>query len=215
MRFAPLLLLLITRLAHATPFGDPAALAGYSRLWPATLDAHMLVGVEPHGVRGAPVAFGVGVEALWRGRVGGYAALLSSEGTPIAAVEVNGVTKASLADRVSVPIALAWRPFQMLTPLVQQRSAFGRRLLEGIGVQVGISVEHLRTSDDSATTAGLHLGLGVELPLFGGPVEGGLSLRLYGRLLVTKDVRLDTTQTQIVFEPGFSGQIFGGLAYYP
>ena len=121
-------------------------------------------------------------------------------------------SKASLADRVSVPVALAWRPF---TPLARQASPFVRRLLAGIGVQIGLSIEHLRTSDDNATTAGLHLGAGIELPLYGGPVEGGLCLRLYGRLLVTKDVRLDTEQTQIVFEPGFSGQIFGGLAYYP
>ena len=118
----------------------------------------------------------------------------------------------SLSDRISVPIAFEWRPFTTLAPRAHW---WARQLLAGIQAQVGLSVEHLRTSDDSQTTAGLHLAAGIELPVFGGPTDGGLTVKLWARLLVTRDVALDVTQTQTVFEPGVSGQIFGGICYYP
>lgn len=184
----------------------------YSRIWPLTLDAHLLIGGEFHGPRGIPIAFGVGGELMWRARIGAFAALLSSEGSPILPQSAgNGKTLASLADRISVPIALAWRPF---TPLAEKHVTWPWRLLAGIGVQAGVSIENLRTSDDDATTAGLHLGLSIDVPVFGGPIEGGLALRLYGRMVVAPDVTLDVNQPQRVHEPIFTGQIFGGLTYY-
>src|SRR5262245_11869095 len=61
-----------------------------SATWPLMLDVHALIGVEPHD-RGSPLAFGTGAELLWRARIGGFAELLASEGTPIIAPTVNGV----------------------------------------------------------------------------------------------------------------------------
>lgn len=186
----------------------PALVEAHSATWPLMLDVHALIGGEPHD-RGTPVAFGAGLELLWKARVGGFAELLASEGTPIIAPTVNGVQQASFGDRISVPFGLAARP---LAPLVIDSRSWWSRLAAGIGLQVGATVEHVRTSDDSQTTAGLHLALGVDVPIWGGPKEGGVALRLYGRLLVTPEISLDQKK---VFEPLASGQIYGGLAYYP
>src|SRR6476620_2183608 len=74
----------LPRLPYAPSNGPPAAVERtHGRLWPATLDVHAMIGVEPQGSRGNPIAFGVGAELLWKGIVGGFACLLSSEGTPI------------------------------------------------------------------------------------------------------------------------------------
>jgi len=183
-----------------------------SRLWPVTFDAHVLIGVEPQGSRGNPIAFGVGAEVLWRARIGGFAALLSSAGTPLHPNVIGTTTEPSLADRISVPLALAWRPF---TPIAEHGNGFFHRLLAGIGLQAGLTIEHVRTSDDSDTTAGLHLGASVDVPLFGSALQGGLSLRLYGRVMVTGSSSLDVKLTQPVYEKGVNGQFFGGLCYYP
>jgi len=196
----------------------PAATAEVTRLWPATLGVHALIGVEPHGDRGTPAAFGVGAEAMWRGRVGGFAEVLSSEGTPILAHTtgqiVNGQpqTLPSLGDRVSVPFGVVWRPFTTLAP---SSGRWVRQFLAGMGVQAGITVEHVRTSDDSATVAGFHAAAAVEVPLFGGPTAGGVTFRINGRLLATPEIRLDTKITQSVFEGSVNGQLFFGLCYYP
>jgi hypothetical protein len=179
-----------------------------SATWPLMLDVHALLGVEPHD-RGSPVAFGAGVELLWRARVGGFAELLSSEGSPIIAPSANGVQQPGFADRISIPFGLATRP---LAPFTVEKSAWWARLVSGIGVQVGVSIEHLRTSDDNATTAGLHAALGIDVPLYGGPKQGGVALRLYARALFTPSVSLDKNT---VFEPSASGQLYAGLSYYP
>ena len=70
------------------------------------------------------------------------------------------------ADRVSIPFGLAARP---LAWQLIGRQGWWARLLAGIGVQIGLTVEHLRTSDDNATTAGLHAAFGIDVPLYGGP----------------------------------------------
>jgi hypothetical protein len=184
----------------------------HTRLWPATVEASVLIGGEPHGARGVPISFGIAGDLLWKGRLGGFAAVLASEGTPIQPVERNGVKLRSLSDRISVPIAFEWRPF---TTLGRNAHPWVRQLLAGIQAQVGLSVEHLRTNDDSQTTAGLHLAAGFELPIWGGPTAGGLTVRFWARLSVTNDVALDTSNAQTVFEPGTSGQIYGGICYYP
>lgn len=177
--------------------------------WPLMLDMHALIGIEPQGIRGTPLAFGAGAELLWRARVGGFAELLSSEGTALIAPTVNGVMEPGFADRISIPFGVSARPFVWW---LVERTAWWGRLLSGVGVQVGLTVEHLRTSDDNATTAGLHAALSVDVPIYGGPKQGGVALRLYGRLMLTPSVNLDKSA---VFEPLTSGQLFVGLAYYP
>jgi hypothetical protein len=185
-----------------------------SATWPVALGMHALIGVEPHD-RGNPVAFGAGAELLWRGRLGGFAMLLASSGTAVIPPTVNNKMLQSFADRISVPFGFAIRP---LATIGMRRHDYWGRLLTGIGAQVGLTVEHLRTSDDSDTTAGLHLGLGVDVPLWGGTREGGVALRVYGRLMVTPSVTLDydpPSGTFLVYEPPVSGQFFAGVTYYP
>lgn len=198
-------------LACAGARADEVLTRPYSRLWPITLDAHLLVGGEPHGPRGTPIAFGVGAELMWRARVGAFAALLSSEGSPILPQAQNGKVLNSLGDRISVPFGLAARPFE---PLAESHEGWAFRLLAGIGLQAGLTIENVRSSDDDATTAGLHLAASLDVPIFGGPIAGGLALRLYGRMMVTPELTLDASAPQRIHEPIFSGQIYGGLAYY-
>lgn len=180
----------------------------HSATWPLALDIHALLGVEPHD-RGNPIAFGAGAELLWRGRIGGFAELISSEGTALIAPTFNGVMQPGFADRVSIPFGLAARP---LARWFVDRRDWGARLASGIGIQIGATVEHLRTSDDSVTTAGLHAALAIDVPIWGGTKQGGVALRLYARALFTPTVNLDN---RAVFEPSASGQLFAGLAYYP
>ena len=217
-RFAPLLLLgILCGRAAAQPgpvepsLSPPTDAVAETRAvtWPLMLDIHALLGIEPHSTRGTPIAFGAGAELLWRARIGGFAELLSSEGTALIAPTVNGVMQPGFADRVSIPFGLSARP---LAPWTINRSGWWARLGSGVGVQLGLTVEHVRTSDDAATTAGLHAALAVDVPLYGGPKQGGIALRLYARLLVTPAVNLDKST---VFEPSTSGQLFCGLAYYP
>lgn len=177
--------------------------------WPLMLDVHALIGIEPHGNRGTPIAFGAGAELLWRARIGGFASLLSSEGTALIAPTINGAMAPGFADRISIPFGVAARP---LGRWFADRHEWWARLVTGIGVQLGIAVEHLRTSDDSTTTAGLHAALSVDVPLYGGPKQSGVMLRLAARLMVTPTVQLDN---RAVFEPATNGQLFAGLAYYP
>jgi hypothetical protein len=179
-----------------------------SRTWPYQLDLSVVVGGEPHD-RGTPIAFGVGAEVIFKLRAGVFAALLSSEGTPILPVQQDGKTQPSLADRISVPFGIAARPLSGLGA----RDSYWHRLLAGVGVQVGATVEHLRTSDDNRTVGGLHLAANLDIPVWGGPAEGGVALRLYGRLLIAPEIQLETNNA--VFEPITSGQIYGGLVYYP
>jgi hypothetical protein len=178
---------------------------GRTATWPFTLDVHVLVGVEPHD-RGAPVAFGIGAEALYHGWVGPFASLLSSEGSPI----TPPAGKASLADRISVPLGLALRPAGRAAA---RHDGWGWRLLGGLGFQVGLTVEHLRSNDTDKTTAGLHLGAELDVPLWGGPLSGGIALRLAGRLMVTPAISLEANQA--IREPITSGQLFAGLCYTP
>jgi hypothetical protein len=179
-----------------------------SATWPLMLQLHALIGVEPHD-RGTPVAFGAGAELMWHATVGGFAALLASEGAPIVPPTTNGVQQPAFADRISVPFGLATRPFGAFG--VARESWFGR-LLAGFDVQLGITVEYLRTSDDSATTAGLHAALALDVPVWGGPKQGGVAIRLAARFLFTPEIYLDNRS---VFAPIASAQVFGGLAYYP
>jgi hypothetical protein len=213
-----LFLLLISSVAFAQPGPvEPTGVAPpldevvetRSATWPLMLDIHALLGVEPHGDRGTPIAFGAGAELLWRARVGGFAELIASEGTALIASTINGVMQPGFADRISIPFGLAARP---LARWFVDRKDWAARLAAGVGVQFGVTVEHLRTSDDTVTTAGLHAAVAVDVPIYGSPKRGGIALRLYGRLLITPSTNLDANT---VFEPAVSGQLFAGLAYYP
>jgi hypothetical protein len=177
--------------------------------WPLMLDIHALLGIEPHGDRGTPIAFGAGAELLWRAKIGGFAELLSSEGTALITPTIKGVMSPGFGDRVSIPFGVAARP---LAWSLINRTAWWARLLCGVGVQLGLTVEHVRTSDDAATTAGMHAALGVDVPLYGGPKQGGIALRLYARVMITPAITLDN---RTVFEPTTSSQLFAGLSYYP
>jgi hypothetical protein len=181
-----------------------------SRLGAWQLHLHVLVGVEP--VEGSnAVAFGASGELLWRCRVGLFAGLLSSKGNAIIAQVENGTVLPAPADRISVPIGVAFRPFGHLA-LRPGDGALGwaHRLAAGIGLELGVSFEHLRTSGDSANNAGLHIGIGLDVPLWGGPVEGGVALRLFGRMMAAPAVSLESGQAQM---PAFGGQFYGGVAW--
>jgi hypothetical protein len=185
-----------------------------SATWPLAVGVHALIGVEPHD-RGNPVAFGVGAELLWRARFGGFAMLLSSEGTPV----IIALPQLSLGDRISVPFGFAMRP---LATIGLRRRDYWGRLLTAIGLQAGLTVEHVRLSTSDATTAGLHVGVGIDVPLWGGTREGGVALRVYGRMMVTPSLSLAGAPSPggsggsiAVYEPPVSGQFFAGVTYYP
>ena len=187
---------------------EPGIVEARSVTWPLTIDMHALIGFEPHD-RGTPVAFGAGLELLHRARIGGFISLLASEGAPIITPTVNGVQQPSFADRISIPFGFAARPLMLLGV---DRDSWTGRLLSGIDLQLGITIEHLRTSDDSVTTAGLHAAVAVEVPIWGGPKQGGVALRLAARFIVTPSATLDAGT---VFEPIGSTQLFAGLSYFP
>ncbi len=216
----PLLLigsaLLLGGVARAQPEQSPELAAPLPEVvesrtvgWPLMLDMHALIGVEPQGTRGSPTAFGAGAELLWRARIGGFAELLSSEGTALIAPTVNGKMQPGFADRISIPFGLAARP---LARWYVDRKDWLSRLATGFGVQAGLTVEYLRTSDDDKTTAGLHAAVSLDVPIYGGPKQSGVALRLYARLVVTPEVHLDSNT---VFEPNAVGQFFVGLVYVP
>jgi hypothetical protein len=175
----------------------------HTTTWPYTLHLNVVIGAELHG-HGQPVAFGMGGEGLWRGWVGVFASLLASSGGRV----VVAMGDPPLGDRVSVPFGLAIRPFGAMA---QKRDGWGWKLLGGVGAQLGATVEHIRTSADSSTTGGMHLALAVDVPVYGGPIEGGVALRAMGRVMVTPEVTLPSG----VHTPIASGQIFVGVVYTP
>jgi hypothetical protein len=209
------LVLLFLAAAGSVARGDGSQLiveTPKSRTWPASVVLSALVGTEPHGDSGSPVAFGVAGAILWKASVGGFAALLSSSGTPILPEPVNNMAPPSLADRISVPFGLAGRPLAWIGLL---RDDWWGALAQGIGLEVGLSVEHLRVSDEDRTFAAFHLGGTVDVPLYGGPRAGGLALRFQWRLIAGPEQRLAEDETRTIYEPTASGQVFGGIAYYP
>jgi hypothetical protein len=206
--------LLVARAAFAeAPVGD-LQIVEQSRTWPLQVGLSALIGVEPQPrANGAPpIAFGINAELLWKARLGGFVSLLSSEGTLVLVTDlVNNVKVPSLPDRISVPFGFAARPF-MFWRRIAERDDFAARLVQGIGAQIGVAVENLRTSDDSTTTPGLHLGLSVDVPIWGSPRQGGAAIRVAGRGLFTPSV---TLSSGTVSEPSVSGQIYAGFTWWP
>ena len=197
---------------------------------PFLLVAHLQAGFEPHKMSCDPqsaatctvTAFSVGGEALWHGLVGLSLGLYASAGSPVVPVVPPG-----LPDRVSTTIALGLRPLAGLG--WKRGDTFVARLLAGIGIEVGPSIEYLRTSSATlpncdipatVTQSGLHLSASVELPLLGDARTGWLSLRLSERLLVNAPADLaptvigsSTTCTAQVHASGTLTQTLLGLAY--
>lgn len=208
---APHVVLLLAGLWSTAAFGqEPAQQLATSRTWPVALGIHAMVGAEPDE-RGTPVAFGVGGEVLWHGAVGAFAELLSSKGTPILVpAPAMGAQARGFADRISVPFGFAARP---LAPIGNKRPGWVGAFLSGFGAQIGLSVEYLMTSDAHATKAGLHVGASMELPIWGGPMQGGITARFYARGVFTSETYLETTRS--VYAPVAVGQFYGGLCYYP
>lgn len=217
------MLLVALLLISSTAFADEEIAQQRTRLWPATVGIQALVGGEFHSPRGNPVAMGVGGEFFWKGRVGGFASLLASQGTQV--VVSNGQ---ALGDRISLPLGFVARPFAFLAA-VDSQSAWWQRAVASIGVQLGVSMEHIRSPVDpncqtcsfEATQAAFHLGISAEIPVWHGPLDGGVALRLQGRLIAGGDTTLNVDPSKplagqkAVFEPGTSGQLFAGLVWYP
>lgn len=182
-----------------------------SRLGPVQLHLHVLIGVEPVD-RARAVAFGTSAELLYHCRIGAFVGLLSSKGNAVlATVNAAGEVRQAPGDRISVPLGLAFRPLGHLG----MRAGVGargwaQRLAAGLGLELGPTIEHIRTSGSSRTVPGLHAGLAVDVPLWGGPVEGGVMLRFAGRLVAAPSVTLESGS---VYMPGVSGQFYGGVAW--
>jgi hypothetical protein len=192
---------------------DPAPLL-HSRLGAWQLHMAIVTGVEPVDGSNA-VAFGASVELLYHCRLGVFAALTSSKGNAIiATTDSKGNTLPAPADRISVPLGLAVHPFGNLG--MRPGSGFrgwAHRLAAGLGLELGVSVEHIRDSGSSATNPGLHAALGLDVPLYGGPVEGGLMLHMQGRLIVAPAVTLEGGSSTPIHMPAVGGQFYGGLMW--
>jgi len=205
--------------------------------WLLTVD--LGAGLEPHIPSsssgypiGMPPAFTVGGAALWRGLVGPALALYSSEGVALTA----GFDLPGLADRVSAVFAVAVRP---LAPLAWRAARSGdaylARFLDGVGVEIGPSVEYYRSASidptktvngmsvpacpdvpSEATHGALHVALTLEAPLGGSARTGWVAVRGTARFIVSDEARLaptPTCQPQVV-ERGAASQLLVGLAYY-
>ena len=171
---------------------------------------HVLLGVERVDAANA-VAFGASAEFLYHCRVGVFAGLLSAKGNAVLAEVDNGTVLPAPGDRISIPFGLALRPLGHLGMRAGSGArGWAQRLLAGLGIEVGPTVEHIRTSGDSSTVVGLHLAVTADVPLWGGPVEGGVALRLMGRFIAAPSVSLEANAVQM---PSATGQFYGGLAW--
>src|SRR5262249_15037332 len=142
MKLATAFTLLLGTAAFAE---EPPEAIRASRTWPVSVDVHALVGAEPKGSGHNAVAFGAGFEVLWRARLGGFVSVLASNGAPIRLPsDVPGIP-----DRISVPFGFALRPLAFAVDPKSNR--WIGRFLEGFGLQAGLTVEYLRTSDDDMT----------------------------------------------------------------
>ncbi len=200
----------VTLCVTTSLFADELSPAERSHLGAWQLEMNIVLGVE-HVDRSNAVAFGTSAELLWHCRVGIFAGVLSSKGNAVLAEVENGSVLPAPGDRVSVPFGIAFRPFGHLGMRAGSGAiGWAQRLAAGIGIEAGPTIEHIRTSGDSATVAGLHVALSADIPLWGGPVEGGVAIRLMGRLIAAPSVSLEANAVQM---PAASGQLYAGLAW--
>lgn len=188
---------------------DEVQISGAFR--PLVLEVSVAAGAELQGNRGNPVAMGASGELLWRGLVGGFVSLLGTSGASILPSQVGGTALPALGDRLSVPFGVAFRPLVLFANRISERTL---RYLAGFDIQAGVSVEQLRTSANSTVTAGFHGALAWEVPLWGSPMDGGLALRVGGRLIAAPEVRLEVSPREELFIPRVSGQLYAGAGYY-
>lgn len=201
--------------AQAWPEGQTGAEVARARsTYPFSIGAAVYVGAQlTRNSKGqAPVAFGGMLEGMWRGTVGVAAGVLSVAGSRLkpTSTDQGGIAEPVASDRISMPVALAIRPLQ---PLGWRRTGWSSRLTSSLELQVGPSMEHVRSADESRTMAALHLGLGVDLPLYlGSAVEGGVTLQLLARGIVAPRVTLASATLE---SRTFTGQIYVGVCWYP
>jgi len=192
---------------------DEAEVVKHAATWPAILVLNAMVGasLSNPGLGSpdrTPVAFGITAELLWRGRVGGFAGLLSTSGLIVPPVGADSASP----DRISVPFGLAFRP---LTAAMGDRRDYRARFARGLMMQLGLSVENLRSSDQSHTIAAFHIGAAVDVPLWGSVTEGGVAFRIYARGIFGPEVHLHAGDTKELFAPNAAGQILAGFCYTP
>lgn len=225
---------MVPRAAQAQPDPAPAAaLVREGSFRPLTVAMGASVGLQPDsrqcGLAGsvgsnspaaACVMFagGVDLSLLYRGRLGGTVGLFSVSGQAI-----QGTVAAP--DRVSIPFLFDVRPLGFLVP--RGDTSYKGRLLTGLGLALGPSVEVIRISSDSTVNPGLVVRLQAELPLHAQP-RNGVSLRFAAHTVVSPAVALysggvRTTPFECVpatcagVPLGLDAvfQAYFGLVYYP
>jgi len=181
-------------------------------------------------------AGGFDAAILWRGHIGGSLGVWSVSGQ--AAKNPQGENGPGIPDRVSVPLLVDLRPLSFFVLASQQ--SYLSRLLYGVRLGIGPSLEFVRTSSDSSyawgqrigaparALIGMHASLDGEVPLRA--TANGLALRLSTRFLyvpavvlndgVVQSVPIGTTeQSPSELAMSFQGyathiQVYLGLVYY-
>lgn len=230
---APLLIALAAPTAHAQPEASPPPQPAEPAL---RFSLALSGGMQFDGRSCAPgggqdpfpgpcLLFAGGVEGglLWRWRVGAVLGLYSVNGVG-AAVASDGATQVpAIPDRISIPLSVELRPAGFFVP----PGGYRRRLLHGLGLRVGPSLELLRTASDQVAGLGFHLGLFGELPLYVAP-HHSVSLRVLGDLLISPRASLNNGVVRSVnfsdcadpcpsgtYGYGPVGQLYLGLVYLP
>lgn len=137
-------------------------------------------GVEPDTAPCVLFAGGGDLALLWRQRIGGMIGVYSVSGQA-----VRTGKEPAIPDRISLPLALEVRPLAFLPS-----SGYVGRVLAGVGLRAGPSIEILRTASDQTATAGLYLALLGEVPL-SRVAQHGVSLRLGLHLITAPRVSLN------------------------
>lgn len=223
--------------AYDAPAGAGVAPAGESEIRPLTVVLSANIGIQYDGrpctLAGREgttpdvstcllLAGGADLSLLWRGRLGGSIGLFSSAGQA-----VKTGTEPAIPDRISLPLTIEMRPLSFLRGA--EDPTLRGRLLSGLALRIGPSVEILRTASDSAAAAALFLGLGGEVPLTSAR-RGAVSLRLQLNLIVSPVVVLNdgsvrsaagscapTPECNQQRYQGYASlaQTYVGLVYYP
>lgn len=205
------------------------------RFEPLLFQAHLGAGLEvqPFNCNAAAAtcripAFHVGGTLLWRGFLGASLGLSASAGSPLIP---GDEAQAAFGDRISTSLALAVRP---IAPWAWKRGdGFVTRLLAGVGLEAGPSVEYLRTSSITLPGCSLpatkvqpggHVAASLELPLLGNLQGGWLALRVTARVIISPEAKLAPIESTpdpdtgekcrpLVKMTTVSPQITFGLAY--
>lgn len=174
---------------------------------------------------------------LWRGRIGGVLSLSSTAGQSSVpqAPQAGEEAPPAFPDRVSVVMALDLRPLSFLVR--DGDRSYQARLLHGLRLGIGPSLEIVRTALDSSIAAGvrtrdlpgsligMHALFDGEIPLLA-DMASALSLRVSVRLLYVPQIVLNEGAVQSApFEPsaapnyetqgyGLRSQLLFGFVYY-